>query len=142
MKRLEYEIEIAATAKRVWETMLQKETYQQWTARSWPNSSYDGKWEEGEKIKFVGPDGSGTLAEIVALKDYESVLAVHVAALGPGGVEDRDSDMAKGWIGTTEGYKFTERTGKTKLTVSIETAPEWAKMFDEGWPAALADLRR
>lgn len=142
MEHLEYKIVISAPAKKVWETMLQEETYRQWAGRSWPGSFYEGKWEKGEKIKFIGKDGSGTLAEIVEMKPYESVLARHIAALGPGGVEDRTSEVAKGWIGTTEGYTFAEHAGKTTLTVSIETTPEWKKMFDEGWPAALEELKK
>lgn len=141
MKKLEYKIEISAPAKKVWETMLNKETYEQWVSRSWPNSSYQGKWEKGEQIKFVGPDGSGTLAEITEAKPYENILARHIAVLGPGGTEDRSSDIANGWIGTTEGYKFVERSGKTTVTVSIETTPAWVQMFDEGWPAALEELK-
>lgn len=142
MEHLEYKVVISAPAKKVWDTMLQEETYKQWVAKSWPNSFYEGKWAKGEKIRFIGPDGSGTLAEIVELKPYESVLARHVAALGKGGVEDRTSEMAKGWIGTTEGYKFTEHAGKTTLEVFIETTPEWRKMFDDGWPAALDELKK
>lgn len=142
MKHLEFKTVISAPAKKVWETMLEKDTYEQWVGKSWPNSSYEGKWEKGEKIKFIGPDGSGTLAEIVASTPNESILARHIAALGPGGVEDRTSDMAKGWIGTTEGYKFTEQQGKTTLVVSIETTPEWIQMFEEGWPAALEELKK
>jgi hypothetical protein len=35
MKHLKYEIVISASAKKVWETMLQEETYRQWVAKSW-----------------------------------------------------------------------------------------------------------
>lgn len=142
MKHLEFKIEISSPAKKVWETMLNKETYEQWVSKSWPNSSYDGKWEQGQKIKFVGPDGSGTLAEMVEVKPYQSILARHIAVLGPGGTEDRTSDVAKGWIGTMEGYKFAEQQGKTTVTVSIDTPPDWANMFEEGWPTALEELKR
>lgn len=142
MEHLEYKVVISAPAKKVWETMLQEETYRQWTAKSWPDAFYKGKWEKGEKIRFIGPDGSGTLAEIVEMKPYESVLARHIAVLNPGGVEDRTSEVAKGWIGITEGYQFAEHLGKTTLTVSIETTPEWKKMFDEGWPDALEELKK
>jgi uncharacterized protein YndB with AHSA1/START domain len=142
MEHLEYKIEISASAKKVWETMLQKETYKQWVAKSWPDSFYEGTWKKGEKIRFIGSEGSGTLAELVEVKPYEKILARHIAILLPGGVEDRTSDMAKGWIGITEGYKFAEHLGKTTLTVSIETSPAWRKMFDDGWPAALEELKR
>jgi uncharacterized protein YndB with AHSA1/START domain len=142
MEHLEYKIEISAPAKTVWETMLQKETYKQWVAKSWPNSSYEGKWAKGEKIRFIGPDGDGTLAELVEVKPYERVFARHVAILKPGGAEDRTSEVAKGWIGITEEYRFTEHQGKTTVTVLIETNAEWRKMFDDGWPGALDELKR
>jgi hypothetical protein len=57
-------------------------------------------------------------------------------------VEDRTSEVAKGWIGITEEYRFTEHLGKTTVTVSIETNAEWRKMFDDGWPAALEELKK
>ena len=142
MEHLEYEVVISAPARKVWETMLQKDTYTQWVAKSWPGSSYEGKWLKGEQIRFTGPDGSGTLAELVEVKPYENVFARHIAVLGPGGTEDRTSEIAKGWIGITEEYRFAEDDGKTALTVYIETSPEWRSMFDEGWPAALEELKK
>jgi uncharacterized protein YndB with AHSA1/START domain len=142
MEHLEYKIVISAPAKKVWDTMLQKETYEQWVAKSWPNSSYQGKWVKGEKIKFAGPDGSGTLAELVEVKPHERILARHIAILNPGGVEDRTSEVAKGWVGITEEYRFAEQGGNTTVTVLIETQPAWRKMFDDGWPAALQELKK
>ena len=142
METLKYKIEIAAPAKKVWETMLQQETYRQWVGKSWPGSTYEGKWEKGEKIKFVSSEGEGALAEMVEAKPYEQILARHIALLQKGGVEDRTSEVAQGWVGTTEGYQFTERNGSTTVTVTIETKAEWRDMFDEGWPAALEELKK
>lgn len=142
MERLDYRIEISASAKKVWETMLNKETYEQWVAKSWPNSSYDGAWVKGTTIDFAGPDGSGTRAELLEVKPFEHVLAKHVAILNPGKIEDRDSEMAKGWVGITEEYRLSERGGKTTLHVMINTNPAWKQMFDDGWPTALEELKK
>lgn len=142
METLKYQIEIAAPAKKVWNTMLEKETYEQWVGKSWPDSTYSGRWGLGEQIKFIGPNGAGTLAELVKFKPYEEVIARHIALLGPNGEEDRTSDTAKGWIGITEGYSFKEQNGITTLEVTIETTSQWRGMFDEGWPSALEDLKR
>jgi uncharacterized protein YndB with AHSA1/START domain len=143
MEHLEYEVVISAPAKKVWETMLQKDTYRQWVAKSWPGSFYEGKWAKGEQIRFIGSEeGGGTLAELVEVKPYENVFARHIAVLGPGGTEDRTSEMAKGWIGSTEEYRLAEDDGKTTLTVLVETNPEWRSMFDEGWPGALEELKQ
>ena len=57
------------------------------------------------------------------------------------GSEDRTSEIARGWIGTTEQYTFKEHDGSTDLIVEIETTPEWEAMFNDGWPNALAKLK-
>ena len=141
MKNLEYKIHIKAPKQKVWETMIQPGTYEEWVAASWPGSSYKGKWNEGEKIKFVSKNGGGTLALIEVFKPYNYISAKHIAILLEGGKEDYDSDMAKGWIGTMESYSFNERDGETDLTVEMIINPDWQKMFDEGWPKALKELK-
>ena len=142
MKHLEYKIEIEAPREKVWKIMLARDTYEQWVAKSWPNSTYEGKWEKGGKIKFASQGQGGTLAELVEVKPYDEIFARHIAVLNPDGSEDRTSDIAKGWIGITERYVFTGKDGKTTLTVMIETRPEWEKMFEDGWPTALQELKR
>ena len=142
MKTLHFETVIDATPQKVWDTMLDKETYVQWVSVSWPGSSYNGEWKKDAQIRFTGGDGGGgTLAEITELEPYKKVVAEHIAVLLDGGGEDRDSDMAKGWIGTTEAYTFTGDNGSTKLDVEITIAPDWASMFEDGWPKALEALK-
>jgi hypothetical protein len=125
----------------VWNTMLNKATYDAWTGVAWPGSSYQGEWKEGTTIKFVGPDGSGTVAQFEKLTPYEHVFAKHIAVLEKGGTEDTTSESAQAWIGTTEAYTFTEKDGATELAVDIETTPEWEKMVNDGWPKALQALK-
>ena len=141
MEHLEYKVEISAPARVVWETMLQEDTYKQWVAKSWPNSTYYGKWEEGEEIRFGSDNDGGTLAKLDKVTPYKNIVARHIAIVNSDGSLDRESDIAKGWVGTTEEYQFTERNGKTTLKVIIETTPEWRNMFDDGWPTALSDLK-
>jgi uncharacterized protein YndB with AHSA1/START domain len=142
MKTLEYKINIDASVKKVWEKMLSPDTYREWVAASWPGSFYKGEWKQGEKISFVGNDESGTLAKLVEVKPHQSILAEHIAVLQPGGIEDRDSEVAKGWVGGTEKYNFRESNGETELLVTIKTNPAWEQMFNDGWPAALEELKR
>jgi uncharacterized protein YndB with AHSA1/START domain len=141
MKKLEFKITIASPAKNVWNIMLDRKTYKEWVRAGWPDSDYDGKWAKGEKIRFTGEGQGGTLALIEELKPYETMLARHIAVLNADGTEDYDSELAKGWIGTLERYTFSESKDKTTLTVGIETKPEWEKMFQDGWPAALKALK-
>ena len=142
METLEFKIDVNANKEKVWDTMLQLETYEQWVGVSWPGSTYQGEWKQGQHLKFVSKDqGGGTMAKLLEFRPYEYVHAEHVAMLNPDNSEDRDSDMAKGWIGTTETYAFNEKNGKTEVKVQIKTAPAWADMFNEGWPNALAKLK-
>jgi uncharacterized protein YndB with AHSA1/START domain len=141
MKKLEFKINISAPKQRVWETMLNAATYKEWAQAAWPGSFYEGTWAENEKIRFIGNQGSGTLALIKKYQPYDHIAATHIAALLPGGVEDTDSDLAKGWIGTKESYTFTEQDNHTNVVVEIITNPSWEEMFADGWPKALAKLK-
>jgi hypothetical protein len=141
MKRLEFKAEIAANKKKVWNTMLNPESYKKWVDVAWPGSYFEGVWAKGEQIRFLCPGQGGTLAELKEQKPYETILAEQVAVINSDGSEDRESKVAQGWIGTTERYTFNEINGKTKLTVEINTPPSWAEMFEDGWPKALARLK-
>lgn len=141
MKTLTYKINIEAPKQKVWETMIEPDTYVKWVAASWPGSFYKGKWAEGEKIRFISKNESGTLVLIEVFKPFDYISAKHIAVLLEGGKEDYDSDMAKGWIGTMESYTFDENDNATDLTVEMKINPDWQKMFDEGWPAALKKLK-
>lgn len=141
MKKLEYRVSINAPAEKVWNAMLNRDTYEEWTAESWPSSTYEGNWKQGEEIRFVSKDGTGTLAHLKSVQPHQYISAEHIAVLGKGGTEDRSSDMAKGWIGTLENYTFIENNGKTELLVEIHTNPAWEKMFNDGWPGGLNKLK-
>ena len=121
--------------------MLDPATYKEWTGVSWPDSYFEGEWKQGERIRFISPDGSGTLVAITEFRPYEHIAARHEAVLQRGGVEDKTSEMAKGWIGTLEKYTFNQQGGDTELTVDLEINPDWEKGFNDGWPNALTALK-
>ena len=141
MKKLEFKIDINASAKKVWDTMLHPETFKEWISAAYPGSYYKGQWKKGEDIKFLSSNNDGTLATITELTPYEYILAKHIAVINRDGTEDRNSEQAKSWIGTTEAYTFTERNGKTEVKVEVNTKPEWEKMFNDGWSKGLKKLK-
>ena len=142
MKKLEFKIDINASAKKVWDTFLDPESFKEMISASYPGSYYKGQWKKGENVKFLSDKEGGTLANIVELRPYEYILAKHVAVINADGTEDRTSDQAKGWIGSTEEYNFTERNGKTEVKIIVNTTPEWEKMFSDGWPNSLKKLEQ
>ena len=142
MNNLQFEIQINAHPEKVWNTMQNPDTYKIWVSGGWPGSSFIGKWGEAEQIKFVGVDGGGgTLAVIEQFRPYELVEARHIAVINSDGTEDRESDVAKGWIGTKEKYLFEPVSSGTRLRVEITTLPNWEEMFQSGWPPSLKLLK-
>lgn len=141
MKKLVFKIDVNADKQKVWNSMLNADTYPQWVGVSWPGSTFTGKWKEGETMKFLSSSGEGTQALLNEVIPHEVVKATHNAVILKDGSEDRTSEVAKGWVGTTEAYYFTEKNGKTEVKVEINTSPAWESMFSDGWPAALAKLK-
>lgn len=141
MKTFQSKIDIAASAKKVWDTMIKPDTYKEWVNVAWPGSYYEGNWGPDQNVKFISPGQGGTLVKIVEYRPYEFILAKHVAVINVDGSEDRESETAKNWIGTTESYTFHEVDGKTEFETEMRTSPEWGQMFADSMPKALAKLK-
>lgn len=140
-KELHFSIDINASKQKVWDTMLQQDTYKMWTAVAWSGSRYEGEWKQGSEIKFMGEQDAGTLALIEVCNPTNYLLARHIAIINADGSLDTTSEMAREWTGAKEAYQFTEQHGVTILKVTIETFEKWAGMFEEGWPKAVGKLK-
>lgn len=147
MKTLTYKVEINAPKEKVWDTMLGKDTYKQWTGAFHEGSDYEGSWEQGSKIRFIGPDDegkvSGMTSQIVENRPYEYVSIEHLGEIIDG-KDVLDSEMAKAFAGAHENYTFTEDNGVTTVTVDLEDAgmpQEMVDMFADMWPKALNKLK-
>jgi uncharacterized protein YndB with AHSA1/START domain len=143
MQKLHFSITIDAPREHVWKTMLEDATYREWTEVFSPGSSYEGSWEKGSKIKFVGPDENGKMggmsSEIAESNPYEFVSAHHIGVVVDG-VEDTTSEEAKKWNGY-ENYTFKDLDGKTELTVDMDMNEEGVEYMSEAWPKALQKLK-
>src|SRR5690606_40274916 len=69
MKKLQFSVNIQAPVAKVYDTMLgssSKSTYEQWTSLFNPTSSYEGSWNKGSKILFIGVDEQGEKGGMVS----------------------------------------------------------------------------
>ena len=137
MKKLRFAIDIAAPARRVWETMLQPATYSEWTAEFCPGSYYEGSWEQGAAIRFLSPSGQGIHSRIVASQPPHFVSIQHLGEI-EGGV---DGPASSSWTDAFENYTLSEHGGTTRLEVDMDVAPEYESGMQESWPKALARLK-
>lgn len=144
MIRENYSVEISADAATVYDTMLGKETYKQWTVPFDPTSDFEGSWKAGEKILFTGVDENGNKGGMVAkIKEIDPNRYVAIEHIGmlDNGKEILDGPMLEGWAGAMEIYRFTENNGKTTVNVETDVNEKYQSYMAEAWPKALNILK-
>ncbi len=147
MKKLQFKKEIIATSQKVYETMLglkDKSTYEFWTSAFNPTSTYEGSWEKGSKIYFVGTDENGKRGGMVS--EIEENLPARFISIRHYGFLDGDMEVTTGekvekWAGGHENYSFQESNGLTTVTVDMDVVDEYLDYFNETYPKALEKLK-
>ena len=140
VRTIEQTIEIAAPRERVWDVMLQDETFRQWTAEFMEGSYAETDWQQGSRAVFRDPAGNGMVGHIVASVRPELVDIEYDGILVEGR-EDHDSAEARATKGTHEVYRFTERDGRTQLSIRADMAEAYYEGMAEAWGRALDRLK-
>ncbi len=145
MKKINLSININAPVEKVWNTVINDESYREWTEVFNPGSYFKGDWSKGSKMLFLGPnpetgEEGGMVSEIA-----ENILHKYISIKHNGminnGVEDTESEEVKKWTPSYENYSFEERDGGTLFTVDMDSNDEYYEMFLELWPKALEKLK-
>ncbi len=140
-KQLHFSTIVDAPRHIVWNTMLDPETYRAWTAEFTEGSYYEGTWDQGHEIRFLGPGGSGGMLSVIAEnRPHEFVSIKHLGVIKDG-VVDTDSPEVRAWAPAFENYTLSDAGGSTKVDVELDSAPEWDDFMSEKWPKALAKLK-
>lgn len=145
MKKIHTSITINAPKEKTWHTMLDLETYKEWTAKMNEGSYYKGDWSKGSKMLFLGPNPEpnqvgGMYSEIVENKPYEFLSIQHLGVV-KNGAEDTTSDEAKQWAPAYENYTFQEHDGNTEIVVDSDVPDEYYEMFVKSWADGLNKLK-
>ena len=139
-KTLTFEIAIRAPRARVWDTMLDPETYKAWTSAFCEGSYFVGSWDEGAKIQFLSPSGDGMTAVIAENRLHEFVSIRHLGVIEKG-VEDTSSEKVRAWAPAYENYRFSDLPEGCRLTVTVDTVAEYEQYMRDTFPKALALLK-
>lgn len=138
MKKIHFQIEIDCPKEKVYSTMIDKDQYSQWTALFNPTSHYEGSWDEGSKILFLGEteDGEkgGMHSMIAKNKPNEFISIKHIGMLEKG-KETKFVDVFY------ENYTFEDSGKGTLLKVEMDSEDEWVEYMDSTWPKALQKLK-
>lgn len=142
--KLQFKIIINAPSNKVYTTMIDKQHYKEWTKEFSPTSDFEGSWEKGAKILFIGFDEQGNKGGMVSrIKDNipNKYISIEHIGLLENGKEITSGLEVEGWAGALENYTFTEDNGKTVLSVDTDSNNEYKDYFDEIWPKALNKLK-
>lgn len=147
MQKVRFSISIQAPVDTVYRNMLgldQKSTYEFWTSAFNPTSTYEGSWDQGSKIYFVGTDENGIkrgmVSEIAENRPAEYVSIRHYGFL-EGDKEITTGEQVEKWAGGRENYLFISSAEGTTVTVEMDTIEEYQDYFNQAYPKALAKLK-
>jgi hypothetical protein len=147
MKRVQFIVKINAPANKVYDLMLgisKKLTYEQWTALFNPTSSYEGNWNKGSKMLFVGTDENGEKGGMVS-EIMENIPSQFISICHYGLVkaneEITEGPEVEKWANGFENYTFEENNKTTTVTVDLDTTEDFLDYMNETYPKALEKLR-
>jgi hypothetical protein len=147
MKKLQFKISINLPKNEVYDRMLgisDKSTYEQWTVIFNPTSTYEGNWEKGSKILFVGFDENGIkggmVSEVIA-NIKNSFVSVKHYGIVKGGEEVIAGPEVEKWANGFENYIFEESQGTTVVTVELDATDDFLNYMNETYPKALNKLK-
>ncbi len=135
MKTLHFSTSINAPKEKVWQVLWEDQTYRQWTAVFHEGSHAVSDWNEGSKILFLGPDGSGMFSKIEKKIPNQQMTFLHLGEI-KNGVE-----VSTDWENARESYFLTEKDGSTALKVQLDSVGEFEQYFSETFPKALQAVK-
>jgi len=147
MKKLQFKISILAPVSKVYDFMLgisNKSTYEQWVSLFNPTSTYEGNWNKGTKILFIGTDENGEKGGMIS-RIAENIPNRFVS-IQHYGILKADKEITEGpevekWANGFENYSFEENSGATTITVDLDTAEDFSDYMNETFPKALDKLK-
>ncbi len=142
--KIHINVTINAPVEKVYNTMLDKKTYSEWTSEFNPDSYYEGSWARGSRILFLGTDPNGKAGGMVG-RIRENIPNAFLSIEYLGIIKD-DKEILSGpevedWVGNLENYSFKEKDGITELTIDVDSNEELKAFFEETWPKALDKLK-
>ena len=147
MEKLQFTVSINAAVTKVYDFMLgisSISTYEQWTSLFNPTSTYEGSWDKGNKILFVGVDDQGEKSGMVS-KIAENIpnrfVSIQHYGLFKAGKEITDGPEVEKWANGFENYTLEENNGTTTITVDLDTTEDFLDYMNESYPKALDKLK-
>ncbi|MBA0884859.1 SRPBCC domain-containing protein [Flavobacterium undicola] len=147
MKKLQFKVSINAAVTKIYDFMLginSKSTYEQWTSLFNPTSTYEGNWDKGSKILFIGVDEKGEKGGMVS--SIAENIPNQFVSIQHYGLLKADKEITEGsevekWANGFENYTFEENNETTTVTVDLDTSEDFLDYMNQNFPKALDKLK-
>ena len=156
MKKLQFKVSINAPVTKIYDFMLginSKSTYEQWTSLFNPTSTYEGSWDKGNKILFIGVDDKGEKGGMVS--KIAQNIPNRFVSIQHYGLLKADKEITEGpevekWANGFENYTFEEINarpdepvgrGTTTVTVDLDITEDFLDYMNQTYPKALDKLK-
>lgn len=140
-EKLTFSTTIDAPREEIWRVLLDDPTYREWTSVFAEGSYAVTDWKAGSKALFLTPSGDGMVSRIAVHRPNEFLSIEHLGTV-KNGIEDLQAGACQGWAGAHENYTLTPDGPAFKLTIEMDSTPEYASYFNETWPKALDRLKQ
>jgi len=135
---MQFSVEIHAQREKVWETLLQDETFRIWANLIDPGTYMEGELKEGGTVQFISAEnGYGVTSLVEKLVPTEYLLLKHQADTQEHGTAEREGE----WTGGSESYTLHEQDGTTTLTLTCDIPNEMQEYFKRAYPNALNKIK-
>jgi len=144
MKKRTFQIDINATAKKVYQAIIEEESAKEWISVFSPNSYFSGSWDEGEKITFLTPNEEGNIHGMICT--IAKNIPNKEIFIQPCGIFEEEQEILAGekvkdLDKTYEKYRFVEQDGITTLHIEAVFFDHLESFFNETWPTALEKIK-
>lgn len=140
-----FECDIHADHTKVFRALHDPELFRKWTVSFNSESRYEGKWEKGSLVRFLGEGSDGKTSGMISrIREHIPSKFISIEHIG---MIDGDREIMEGpavdpWKGALENYTLHNHDQTTRLTVDIDSADEEsANYFKKVWPEALKQLK-
>ena len=141
---LHFEIEINCDPEKVYKTMIDRDSYNEWTSIFNYDSHFEGSWQKGSSINFLGAGQDGSVEGMISrIKENIPNKFISIEHIGiiKNGIEMTCGPEVDEWQGALENYTFRPAGNKTVLSVDLDSNKGMSSYFMEAWPKALDKLK-
>lgn len=131
MKNLQYKTQINATPEKLWKTLWDAESYQEWNS----GNTYNGNWSEGEEMKFLDQQNNGMYSVVEKNVKEKEMAMKHLGWIMNGELSPQ------GWEDSRISYHLEPAENGTELAINVNALDEFVDFYNGHIPKIFEKIK-